>query len=376
MRLAKVAVASVSPTVGAVHSNVVAAHRDRARDGRGRRHASAAFPEQVDRRLPARGSRAVARLSRRPARASSSASPPRPRTRPRSSSSASRVAVGGQLFNAAAIVHRGRILGFVPKEKLPTYNVFYEARTFSHGGAEARARRRTACRSATTSSASTSASSRSRSARTPGRPTARCAAAATPAPRSSSTSRRRRTAWASTTRAARCSRRARPTTRRCCIYANAVGGQDGLIFDGGGLSFRTAGSCSTRRGSAKAGRRRVVDLDRTSRLRMENTTWRTDCEDFRLQQLDVPVIDVRRAHGRSIAARVPRARRAAASSCRRRGRRPSIRATPRSTICSRRSPSASRATSRRPARSARSASRSRAAATRCSRCSSPGARRS
>jgi NAD+ synthase (glutamine-hydrolysing) len=45
------------------------------------------------------------------------------------------VAVGGQLFNTAAVVHAGRVLGFVPKEKLPTYNVFYEARTFSHGGA-------------------------------------------------------------------------------------------------------------------------------------------------------------------------------------------------------------------------------------------------
>src|SRR5690606_35375829 len=44
------------------------------------------------------------------------------------------VAVGGQPFNCAAIVHRGRILGFVPKEKLPSYNVFYEGRTFSRGG--------------------------------------------------------------------------------------------------------------------------------------------------------------------------------------------------------------------------------------------------
>ena len=43
------------------------------------------------------------------------------------------VAVGGQIFNAAAVVHGGRILGIVPKEKLPTYNVFYEARTFSRG---------------------------------------------------------------------------------------------------------------------------------------------------------------------------------------------------------------------------------------------------
>ena len=44
------------------------------------------------------------------------------------------VGVGGQLFNCAAVVHRGRIRGFVPKEKLPTYNVFYEGRTFSRGG--------------------------------------------------------------------------------------------------------------------------------------------------------------------------------------------------------------------------------------------------
>ena len=44
------------------------------------------------------------------------------------------VAVGGQLFNCAAVVHRGQMLGLVPKEKLPTYNVFYEGRTFSRGG--------------------------------------------------------------------------------------------------------------------------------------------------------------------------------------------------------------------------------------------------
>src|SRR5579872_5489429 len=41
------------------------------------------------------------------------------------------VGVGGQIFNCAAVIHGGEILGLVPKEKLPTYNVFYEARTFS-----------------------------------------------------------------------------------------------------------------------------------------------------------------------------------------------------------------------------------------------------
>jgi NAD+ synthase (glutamine-hydrolysing) len=34
----------------------------------------------------------------------------------------------------------------------------------------------------------------------------------------------------------------------------------------------------------------VVDLDRTRRLRMENTTWRSDCEAFRLQRQIVPII--------------------------------------------------------------------------------------
>src|SRR5581483_9597916 len=39
----------------------------------------------------------------------------------------------GQLFNAAALVHRGKVRGVVPKEKLPLYNVFYEARTLARG---------------------------------------------------------------------------------------------------------------------------------------------------------------------------------------------------------------------------------------------------
>ena len=89
------------------------------------------------------------------------------------------------------------------------------------------------------------------------------------------------------------------------IYANVVGGQDGLIFDGGGFVFQNGrlvlDAPRFREGWAAA----IVDLDRTSRLRMENTTWRTDCEDFRLQRLDVPVHRLRRPHGGSIATRLP-----------------------------------------------------------------------
>ncbi|MCO6049094.1 NAD(+) synthase [Mesorhizobium sp. RP14(2022)] len=41
--------------------------------------------------------------------------------------------VRGQLFNCAALVHRGRILGLVPKSYLPNYREFYEKRHFAPG---------------------------------------------------------------------------------------------------------------------------------------------------------------------------------------------------------------------------------------------------
>ena len=41
------------------------------------------------------------------------------------------LAVDGRLFNCAALVHRGRILGVVPKTYLPNYREFYEKRQFA-----------------------------------------------------------------------------------------------------------------------------------------------------------------------------------------------------------------------------------------------------
>lgn len=40
------------------------------------------------------------------------------------------LAVEGQLFNCAAVVHAGKVLGIVPKTYLPTYKEFYDARYF------------------------------------------------------------------------------------------------------------------------------------------------------------------------------------------------------------------------------------------------------
>ena len=39
----------------------------------------------------------------------------------------------GRLFNCAAVLHRGRLLGVVPKTYLPNYREFYEARHFASG---------------------------------------------------------------------------------------------------------------------------------------------------------------------------------------------------------------------------------------------------
>lgn len=44
--------------------------------------------------------------------------------------------VAGKLLNVAAILCRGKVLGFVPKVNLPAYNEFYETRHFTSGAAD------------------------------------------------------------------------------------------------------------------------------------------------------------------------------------------------------------------------------------------------
>jgi NAD+ synthase (glutamine-hydrolysing) len=287
MRLAKVAAASVSPTVGAVTSNtsrLITMAREMAEAD----VTIAGFPEQVVGGYPPDDLvqwRSFLTSQRRElerfARATEDAKTVYVL--------GLAVAVGGQLFNSAAIVHAGQILGFVPKEKLPTYNVFYEARTFSHGGAKLALDADgvplgdyifrfdfglvaiEVCEDAWSPD---------------GPMRRRCYSGAEIVVNVSSSPYR--TGVGATRREMLATRSS--DNQAVLIYANAVGGQDGLVFDGGGLVFqngrRLLDAPRFREGWASA----VVDLDRTSRLRMENTTWRTDCEAFRLQRLDVPVI--------------------------------------------------------------------------------------
>ena len=63
-------------------------------------------------------------------------------------------------------------------------------------------------------------------------------------------------------------------------YCNLVGGNDGLVFDGGGLVSQN-GRCLLEATRFREGFQAVtLDLDRTRRLRGENTTYRHDREAF------------------------------------------------------------------------------------------------
>ena len=201
------------------------------------------------------------------------------------------VSTGDQVFNAAAVIHRGQIVGAVPKEKLPTYSVFYEGRTFSRGGAgfgrdwdgvpfgdyrfqfdfgdlaveicedawspDGPMRRR--CYSGATIVANISASPY-------------------------------RMGIQSTRRGMLATRSADNQT--LLLYSNAVGGQDGLIHEGGGFIFQNGRLALEAPRFVEGWWSVVADLDRTKRLRMENTTWRSDAEAFRLQGQLVPAIAI------------------------------------------------------------------------------------
>ena len=73
----------------------------------------------------------------------------------------------------------------------------------------------------------------------------------------------------------------RAADNQCVVaYANLVGGNDGLVFDGGGFVAQN-GRLVLEAPRYREGFTAVnVDLDRTRRLRNENTTWRDDQQIF------------------------------------------------------------------------------------------------
>ena len=197
----------------------------------------------------------------------------------------------GLRYNCAAPVAGGKILGLVPKQKLPTYSIYYEGRTWSrlvpytvdeHRGVpfgdfvfdfdfgrvavevcediwspDGPIKRRTYSGAELVANISASVY--------------RVGVVGT-----------RRELLAT-----------RASDHQCTIaYAAQVGANDGLIFDGGGFVNQNGKPMLEaprfREGFASV----VVDLDRTTRLRAENTTWRQDQEEWASEHRPVPAIPV------------------------------------------------------------------------------------
>lgn len=294
MRLVKLGLSSLNTTVGAFTSNVDKAIAE-AKAMASEQVTVAAFPEQVVGGYPPEDLVAwegfVARQWSELWRYAEAT-----RALPLVSVVGVTVAHHGQRYNCAAVVAGGLVHGLVPKEKLPTYNVFYEGRTFARGypgmrelftcegrsvplgdyvfrcdfgtlavevcediwSADGPIRRRTYAGASLVVNVSAS-------------------------PYRIGVDGTRREMLA--TRAA---------DHQCTLaYVNAVGANDGLIFDGGALVFQNGKPMGEGKRFVEGRALVTVDLDRTLRLRAENTTWRLDQQDFAANKGAVPTIEVR-----------------------------------------------------------------------------------
>lgn len=285
MRLVKIAVASVNATVGAVRANtdrcIVLARRMALEDV-----TVAVFPEQVI------GGYATEDLIQWSAfvksqRESLVRFARETEALPTVFAIGLTVGVGGDLFNTAALVHRGDVIALVPKEKLPTYNVFYESRTYSRGipHMDLDADGVPLGDFVFTFDFGTVALEVCEDIWSPDGPMRRrCYSGAelvlnlSASPFRSGISGTRRELIA--TRAA--------DNQTTIAYANLVGGNDSLVFDGGGFINQNGRPMAEAPRFEEGFTAACVDLDRTSRCRHEASTWRVDLEDFRRREEPVP----------------------------------------------------------------------------------------
>lgn len=190
------------------------------------------------------------------------------------------VGLGSDVYNAAACVHRGRILGIVPKEKLPGYNVFYEARTLTAG--------RPGLYAELPSGVpfgdllfqfdfGVLALEICEDIWTPDGPLRRRAYAGAELALNLSASPYR-VGMVETRREMIATRAA--DTQITLGYVNLVGGNDGLVFDGGAIVAQNGRRMLEGPRFCETLATQVVDLDRTQRLRTENTTFRHDRESY------------------------------------------------------------------------------------------------
>jgi NAD+ synthase (glutamine-hydrolysing) len=277
MRLVRLAIANVNTTVGAVGANVeraISLVRAAAADGA----TMIALPEQAIGGYPPEDLvqwRSFVEAQWRALR----------RLAMETSSLSSIVVVGvvvargASVYNCAALLHSGHICGLVPKEKLPTYDVFYEGRTLSRGlpGLFDELDGTPFGDLLFEFDFGTVAIEVCEDLWSPDGPMRRrCYAGAELVVNVSASPYR-----VGVTE----TRREMITTRagdNCAVvlYANLVGANDGLVFDGGGLIAQNGRLIHEADRFVEGTSAITVDLDRTRRLRGENTTWRLDQESY------------------------------------------------------------------------------------------------
>ncbi len=197
----------------------------------------------------------------------------------------------GLRYGCAAVVAGGEIRGLVPKEKLPTYSIYYEGRTFSRGFPYQLGELRgipfgdfifrfdfgvmapEVCEDAWT----TDCPMRRRT----------YSGAELVVNISGSAFR------VGTDQTRREMLITRAGDHQCTLaYVNLVGGNDGLLFDGGGFVFQNGKLMLDVARWREGWEATTVDLDRTMRLRSENTTWRMDHTAWATTHEPVPTIEI------------------------------------------------------------------------------------
>ncbi|MEZ4623776.1 MAG: NAD(+) synthase [Thermomicrobiales bacterium] len=189
------------------------------------------------------------------------------------------IAHHGLRYNCAAVVAGGEVIGLTPKEKLPTYNVFYEGRTFAFGSAAIADEHKGVpfgdqIYAFDFGTISTEVCEDLWSVDGPSKRRAYAGSELvvniSGSPYRIGVVQTRRELIA--TRAA--------DYQVTHVYTNLVGANDGLIFDGGGYVNQNGKMMHDAPRFHEGYATCVVDLDRTARLRGENTTWRLDQRAF------------------------------------------------------------------------------------------------
>lgn len=187
------------------------------------------------------------------------------------------VARGDHLYNCAALLHDGVIAGLVPKEKLPSYNVFYEGRTLARGapGLHDEALGAPFGDLIFELDFGKVALEVCEDLWSPDGPMRRrCYAGAEIVVNVSASPYR--LGIVSTRREMLATRSS--DNQATIVYANMVGANDGLIYDGGGYVAQNGRLLLDAPRFSEGFAAVTIDLDRTRRLRAENTTWRMDQE--------------------------------------------------------------------------------------------------